>query len=146
MAAIKRIMTAVDFSETSHAAAIQAEELAKSLGAELIVTHVLNEPAFALAEGSGYISPSVVEEYETAMKTKLNGVAQSLSASGTKVQAKMLRGAPHEAIVSAAESEKVDLLVLGTHGRSGLSHLLLGSVAERVVRLSKVPVMTVRTP
>lgn len=146
MAAIKRIMTAVDFSETAHVAAQQAEELARSLGAELVVVHVLNEPAFALAEGSGYVSPAVVEEYAAAMKVKLNGIAQALGANGAKVEAKLLHGVPHDAIVSCAQTEKADLLVLGTHGRTGISHLLLGSVAERVVRLSKVPVMTVRTP
>lgn len=146
MAAIKRIMTAVDFSDTAQVAAQQAEELARNLGAELVVVHVLNEPAFALAEGSGYVSPAVVEEYEAAMKVKLSGIAQALSANGAKVEAKLLRGVPHDAIVSCAQTEKIDLLVLGTHGRTGISHLLLGSVAERVVRLSKVPVMTVRTP
>jgi len=146
MAQIKRIMTAVDFSETGQAAASQAAELAQRLGAELVVLHVVNEPAFAVAEGNGYLAPAVVAEYENAMKTKLQGTADALASSGAKVSAKVVRGTPHDAIVSAAESEKVDLIVMGTHGRTGIGQLLLGSVAERVVRLSKVPVMTIRTP
>ncbi len=144
MAQIKRIMTAIDFSDTAQAAAGQAAELAHSLGAELVVLHVVSEPAFAVAEG--YLPPAVIDEYESAMKTKLHGTAEALASSGAKVTAKLVRGTPHDAIVSAAEAEKIDLIVMGTHGRTGVSHLLLGSVAERVVRLSKVPVMTIRTP
>jgi nucleotide-binding universal stress UspA family protein len=146
MAVIKKILSPTDFSETAAAAARKAEDLAKAVGAELLVVHVLNEPAFALAEGSGYAPPSVVEEYEAAMKQKLSAFAEALRHAGTNVSAKVLRGTPHEAIATAAEAEGADLIVMGTHGRTGLSHLLLGSVAERVVRTSKTPVMTVRTP
>ncbi len=144
MAGIKRIMTAVDFSETAQAAAAQAAELACSLGAELLVLHVVSEPAFAVAEG--YLPPAVVDEYESAMKIRLQGATEALASSGAKVTAKIVRGAPHDAIVTVAAAEKIDLIVMGTHGRTGMGHLLLGSVAERVVRLSKVPVMTIRRP
>ncbi len=146
MASIKRIMSPVDFSDTSAAAARKAEELARDTKAELVLVHVLSEPAFSLAEGSGYAPPSIVEEYEAAMKLKLKGVAESLSDAGVAVSSKVVRGTPHEAICAAAEKDQIDLIVMGTHGRTGMSHLLLGSVAERVVRTSKIPVMTVRAP
>ena len=141
-----RIMTAVDFSETALAAARKAEELARKLGSELLVTHVLHEPAFVMAYGSGYPSPAIAEQYQAEMRTKLHGVAEDLGKFGVKITTKLVHGTPHEGIVSTAESDRIDLIVMGTHGRTGVSHLLLGSVAERVVRLSKVPVMTIRTP
>jgi len=146
MAAIKRILTAVDFSEAAQTAARQAEELARALGAELLVLHVLNEPAFVPVEDSGYGPPAITDEYESALGAKLAGIAEALASEGVKVWPKLARGAPHDAIVSTAVSEHVDLIIMGTHGRTGVSHLLLGSVAERVVRLSQVPVMTIRTP
>ncbi len=144
--AFKRIMTAVDFSETALTAARQAEELARQTGAELQVIHVLHEPAFVMAYGSGYPSPAIAEQYQSEMLTKLHGVAESLSHHGVKVSSKLVHGTPHDAIVSTADTDQIDLIVMGTHGRTGLGHMLLGSVAERVVRLSKVPVMTIRNP
>lgn len=140
----QRIMTPVDFSETSQAAARHAAELASTLGAQLLVVHVLHEPAFVMAYGSGYPSPAVAEQYQNEMRIKLHGAAEALAQPGLKIVTKLEHGVPHESIVSCADAEQADLIVLGTHGRSGISHLLLGSVAERVVRLSKVPVLTIR--
>ena len=133
------------FSESAHAVARQAAELARKLDAELLLVHVLNEPAFSLAEGNGYAPPSIVEEYEAAMKHKLSQLSESLTGGGTPVRGKVVRGTPHEAIATVAAQDGADLIVMGTHGRTGLSHLLLGSVAERVLRTSPVPVLTVRT-
>ncbi len=142
----KRIMTPVDFSETAMVAARRAADLARSLGAELLVIHVVHEPAFVVAYGSGYPSPAVAEQYEAEMRTKLHGAAETLGGSGLKIISKLVHGSPHEGIVNTAEADHADLVIMGTHGRTGVTHLLLGSVAERVVRLSKVPVMTIRSP
>lgn len=146
MGAIKKILSPVDFSETSAIAANKAKELARRTGAEVTLVHVLHEPAFSMAEGAGYAPPSIVDEYEATMKRKVRELAESLGQDGVAIRGKVVRGTPHEAIASVAEQDHVDLIVMGTHGRTGLSHLLLGSVAERVVRTARVPVMTVRTP
>ncbi len=146
MTTFKRIMAAVDFSDTALTAAHRAEELARELAADLLVVHVLHEPAFVMAYGNGYPSPAVAEQYQSEMRTRLHGVAELLSDSGAKVTSRLVHGTPHEGIVSTAQNDNIDLIVMGTHGRTGVSHLLLGSVAERVVRLSKVPVLTIRKP
>jgi nucleotide-binding universal stress UspA family protein len=142
--AIKKILSPTDFSTTAGAALKQAEGLALATGAEIVLLHVLHEPIFALTEGAGFAPPSIAETYDAAMRKKLEDEADQLRSQGTHVTAKLTRGTPHEAIVEAAEQEHVDLIVIGTHGRRGLSQLLLGSVAERVVRTSTRPVMTVR--
>lgn len=143
MAVIKKILTPVDFSDSSAAAVRNAETLAHAVGAELVLLHVISDPVFAYAEGGGTISPRLIAEYEQAMKGKLedvrNGVRKDITVSMATAH-----GIPHEAIVAKADKEQYDLIVMGTQGRSGLNHLLLGSVAERVVRLSRVPVLTVR--
>ncbi len=144
--AIKKILSPVDFSEASAGAARKAEELARSTGAELVLLHVLNEPAFALAEGNAYAPPTLLDDYEAAMRDKLSQFRESFAGSSVRVESKIMRGVPHEAIVHLAEKEHADLIVMSTHGRTGLSHLLLGSVAERVVRTAKMPVLTVRAP
>lgn len=142
--AIKKILSPTDFSATASAALKQAEDLALATGAEIVLLHVLHEPVFAFAEGAGFAPPTLSETYDAAMKKKLDTEADQLRAQGARVSVKFARGTPHEAIVQTAELEHADLIVLGTHGRKGLSHLLLGSVAERVVRTSKRAVMTVR--
>jgi nucleotide-binding universal stress UspA family protein len=145
MAAIQRILSAVDFSETSTAAARRALELARATGAELVFLHALHEPAFSYADGAGYLTPDLIEQFELEMQRRLDAWAQSLAEPGLRMRTRVVHGAPQTALVDAAKDERADLIVLGTHGRTGLGHLLLGSVAERVVRTSPVPVLTVRT-
>ncbi len=147
MAAIKKILSPTDFSDTANTAVVQAQALAQQAGCELVLMHVLMEPAFGLAEGSAYAPPLLADEYQRAMREKLEKLAGELGAAhGTRVSTKVAHGTAHEAIVRAADEEGADLIVMGTHGRTGLSHFFLGSVAERVVRTSKVPVLTVRVP
>jgi nucleotide-binding universal stress UspA family protein len=144
--AITKILSPTDFSVTANAAMKHAESLALATGAEIVLLHVLHEPVFAFSEGAGFAPPTLTETYDAAMKKKLDTEADMLRSQGARVSVKFARGTPHEAIVQTAEDEHADLIVMGTHGRKGLSHLLLGSVAERVVRTSKRAVMTVRTP
>jgi universal stress protein A len=151
MGELKKVLCPVDLSEPASSAAEEAAALAKSLGAELLLLHVMGEPALAVgdplmapAELSSYALPALAEEYRVEMDRRLSTLSEKMRALGVPVSTLLVRGSTHEAIVDTADSEHADLIVMGTHARKGLSHLLLGSVAERVVRTAKVPVMTLR--
>jgi len=151
MGETKKILCPVDLSPAATSAAKEAASLAKALGAELVLVHVMNEPAFTVAdpllapgELSGYALPALAEEYRVEMDKRLTRLGATLASPGLVVTTRLLRGSTHESIVDAATQEHADMIVMGTHGRTGIQHLLLGSTAERVVRTSKVPVMTLR--
>jgi nucleotide-binding universal stress UspA family protein len=151
MAELRKVLCPVDLSPDAGSAASEAASLAEALGAELVLLHVMAETALAfgdplLAPGevSQFSVPVLGEDYYKEMDKRLTGLGDKLRTGGLNVSTLLLRGTPHEAIVHAADDAHADLIVMGTHGRSGLSHLLLGSVTERVVRTAKVPVMTLR--
>ena len=151
MAELKKILCPVDLSSGATSAAHEAASLAKALGAELVLLHVMSEPAFAVAdpliapgEASGYALPALADEYRSEMDRRLSRLGAALGGSGLSVSTRLVTGVTHESIVNAADQEHADMIVMGTHGRTGIQHLLLGSVAERVVRTAKVPVMTLR--
>ena len=138
----KRILAATDFSEYSNEAIEHACALADTFSSELHLLHVLEShisstPVF----GAGLaLSPRVQESREAAEK----GLEQV--APGREAIRATAEGPPFLEILRYAKDNDVDLIVLGTHGRSGLAHVMLGSVAERVVRKAPCPVLTVRHP
>ena len=138
---ISRILVATDFSAQSVAALDWARHFAKVFQAKLVLFHVID--IFSLAElncragGSDALLPVLNEEAQRQM-------GEWKGACTPEAEAIIREGSPRAGIVDAATQLHCDLIVMGTHGRSGLSHLLLGSVAEYVVRHSKVPVLTVR--
>jgi nucleotide-binding universal stress UspA family protein len=146
---LRRILVPVDFSECSRAALDHASVLAKSFGATIDLLYVWEAPAFVAPEAmvgaagtTQTLSQLASEQAETAMrefteKAKTEGV-EILT---TRVE----QGDPARTVVDVAERDGYDLIAMGTHGRSGFAHLLLGSVAEKVVRRSSCPVLTVRT-
>ena len=146
MSRSRRILHPSDFSRASGAAFTKAVGLAKADRAELIVAHVLT-PALPIA-GEGYMSPKVYEEIEAsaraAARKQLDALVAKARAAGARAKGLLLEGVPHERIARAAKAHRTDLVVMGTHGRTGLARFFLGSVAERVVATSAVPVMTVR--
>ena len=142
MPAIRRILTPVDFSEPSDAAARYAARLALSLGAELELLHVIDASDYAVFDVGGYMPP-VNHGLEQGIDDRLTKLAAALSDGGPPVSHRMVRGVAYEAITVAAENGSVDMIVMGTHGHTGVKHLLLGSVSEKVVRVCKVPVLTV---
>ena len=147
MARIRRILHPSDFSKASAAAFTKAVELAKTDGAELVLLHVLAPPQPLMA-GEGYISPKVYEDLEQSARAYASKELASLVAkakkAGVRAKAVLRDGVAHEQIVRAAHSPRADMIVIGTHGRTGLAKLFLGSVAGRVVSVAKCPVMTVR--
>jgi len=151
MAELRKVLCPVDLTLEAGSAAEEAATLARALGAELLLLHVMGEPVMALGDpmlapgdASSFALPQLTADYHHEMDRRLQELGNQFRATGLAVSTLLLRGSPHEAILSAADSEHADLIVMGTHGRKGLSHLLLGSVAERVVRTSNVPVMTLR--
>ena len=142
-----RILVATDFSPASTPAVEEAMRLAASAGAELILVHAYEPPAPAAFEG--YVAPpSVYDQWEEALRTSTESNLEQLLAKvrekGIKARSRVLRGIPYTAITEAAAEERADLVVVGTHGRSGLSRFVLGSVAARVVAGASCPVLTIR--
>lgn len=148
MGTIHRILVPVDFSEPSRKALAYAAELARPLGAVLEVVHVAEVPAFVPsaslpeARASDLSLVTLVREGAEELLAKFIGEAAEL---GIKVQASRLEiGSPAQVIPEVAGAGGYDLIVIGTHGRTGLAHALIGSVAERVVRHAPCPVLSVR--
>jgi len=146
MSRIRCILHPSDFSRASGAAFAKAVEMAKTNRAELLVVHVLT-PVIPMV-GDGYVSPTVYEEIEATAHAQAQAELDKLLAkakkAGVRVKGLLMEGVPHEQIVRAARSRHADLLVIGTHGRTGLAKFFLGSVAGRVVSTATCPVLTVR--
>jgi nucleotide-binding universal stress UspA family protein len=140
-----KILVATDFSDCAVAAEGRALEFARALGAEVLFVHVAVEtPRYG--EGP-FSTPAVPNMFEAQQRWAADTLTERVAAAETQgVSARSLVkvGLPFAEIVKTAEEERADTIVIGTHGRSGLSRLLLGSVAERVVRTAPCPVLTVR--
>jgi universal stress protein A len=145
MIQLARILLPTDFSEFSSEATKYACALAEQFDAELHLLHVLEihqstTPDFAM----GLALPSRTKESRKAAEKALENVLDSKWAEGRKVVKAILEGTPFLEIIRCAKEHGIDLIVMGTHGRSGLVHVLIGSVAEKVVRKAPCPVLTVR--
>jgi nucleotide-binding universal stress UspA family protein len=143
---IKRILYASDFSRASGPAFKLARELAEALEGELILCHVYR-PIVPLTVGEVPIPPSVlrpiwVKERATATR-QLEALAKAARRAGIRTTTVVVQGLPPRAIVRVAKERRAHLLVLGTRGRTGIRRMLLGSVAEQVVRTAPCPVLTV---
>jgi nucleotide-binding universal stress UspA family protein len=147
MTAFRRIMHASDFSPASRPAFTQALHLAKVSGAELVLVHAAPSVIPVPSENL-YISPETWDKIRAGARSEaqreLDELLKTAAEVGVRATSLLLEGAPAEEIVGAAEAEGVDLLVLGTHGRTGFSKFFLGSVAARVVATARCPVLTVR--
>lgn len=138
----KNILVPVDFSETSDRALEYAQALAEGFGARVHVLHVIPDPhsqAWSI-EATGMSLGSLMETWESDAQKRLDGL--ELGDVGGERVTKV--GQPHNEIIRYAKSKKSDLIVIGTHGRGAIEHMLLGSVAEKVVRTAPCPVLTVR--
>ncbi|MGH8657022.1 MAG: universal stress protein [Gammaproteobacteria bacterium] len=142
---IRRLLIATDFSALSEHTLDYAIGLATALNASVELLHVHHSPALSLQDGdlSMPVNPTLEAEYQANVQQRLDKLVEKYQASGVKISGRLLSGIPYAEIIRAAEEGGVDLIVMGTHGRTGLAHLLMGSVAERVVRSSPIPVLTV---
>ena len=149
--AITRILVPVDFSAHSERALQYATTLAGRYNATVEVLHVVEDPFISGAWSPEAVAPNIPEllaDLVAATRGKLNTLKAPALRKGvrleTTVLTTVLTGKPADSITDYARTERFDLIVMGTHGRTGLSHALLGSVAERVVRKAPCPVLTVR--
>ncbi|MCC7540228.1 MAG: universal stress protein [Deltaproteobacteria bacterium] len=140
---IKRILVPVDFSEASESALRESVDLAQLLGAEITAVHVIEPPLAPLA-GSTFVMPPSFGDVTAILRQRLEELVQRSSGHGVRLHAVLAEGVPYVEIVRIAKDH--DLIVMSTQGRTGLAHLLLGSVAERIVRTSTIPVLTLRAP
>jgi len=143
---MRRILHATDFSTASEAAFKKAVELAKQSRAELVVLHVMSPVVYTV--GEGYMSPKMYDELAASTRAWANGQLdrelRKAKVAGVRARGLLLEGLAHEQIVRAAKSHRAELVVIGTHGRSGLAKFFVGSVAGRVVSAARCPVLTVR--
>ena len=145
---IQRILCPVDFSDSSDHAMRYASALAENFGAELTLLHVV-APIMAALPGETALPDTLqadIDELAEACRERLELIVGKLVTSGLTVKHKVLNGVPFIEIIRYARDAETDLIVMGTHGRTGLGHLLIGSVAERVVRKSPCPVLTIKHP
>lgn len=138
---VKRILFPTDFSTSSDAGLHQATALARDSGAALLIVHVEEPP---VAYGGGEMYYGVPNPDHAALHEMLQAVVPT--SPDVKFEHRLIVGDPAAEIVRLAEAEKVDMIVMGTHGRTGLKRLLMGSVAEAIVRRAPCPVLTFKEP
>lgn len=143
---IRRILVPTDFSVPSQEAIEYAVTLAGRFDAAIHLIHVLQDPLAAHAAWEFYIpdSPEQREQRQQEAKDRLWDIAAQYIRAGVRITTEVRVGSPTEEIVAAATAYGSDLVVMGTHGRTGLPHLLLGSIAERIIRTAPCPVLAVR--
>jgi nucleotide-binding universal stress UspA family protein len=140
-----RLLVPTDFSGGSELAWAAARRLAAGLGAELVLVHVLVEtPLYSEGPFTMQRARDVFDAARVWAVKTLGEWTATATAAGLSARWVVRTGVPHEEIVGAAAQERADLIVIGTHGRGGLDRALLGSVADRVIRLAPCPVVTVR--
>lgn len=147
---IKRILVPLDFLDMTGAVVGHGGGLARRFGAAITLLHVVHVPS--LAEAGTWLDPAMSPSFEQSLKKqmldtaqkKLGEITNGLSADGIEADIIVSEGEPITEILRIAEEKKFDLIVMGSHGRTGLSHFLLGSVAERVVRRARCNVFCVK--
>ncbi len=149
MIAIQTILLPTDGSECSAKATTYALSLAKQYGGRVVALHVIDQrweeqTRTVFAEVGPELPRKIRVGYEEEARRILREVTDAAARAGVPAETRVLTGIPSEDIVRVARELPADLIIMGTHGRAGMSHLLLGSVAEKVVRRAPCPVLTVR--
>jgi len=145
---IRRILIPIDYSENSKAALAYGAELAQSFGASLDIVHVWDRPTYVtdavMVQRPGEAHKPIGELIRENAQHDMDEFISSITLpSGVPVQTRLLSGDPASTLIAELKKSQHDLVVLSTHGRTGIAHLLLGSIAEKLVRLSPIPVLTV---
>jgi nucleotide-binding universal stress UspA family protein len=139
--AYRRVLVPTDFSPDADLALAWARKLVEKTGGKLVVLHSYDLPAL-LTGGAAFSAPSIQQSLQTAARERLDLLKKTLS--GVDVEAVLSHGRPDLSILETAESERVDLIAMGTRGRTGLAHVVMGSTAERVLRRAHQPVVTLK--
>lgn len=143
----QKILVPVDGSETSSRGLKEAVRLAKEQGAKLRLVHVIDHSAMPEGPYGGFYMEAVADALRQSGQAVIDAAAKHVQAEGVQVEQQLLENVAArvaDVIIEEARNWSADLIVMGTHGRRGVSHLFLGSDAEAVVRMSPVPVLLVR--
>lgn len=146
MITLKQILVPTDFSETSGVAVKYARALAQAFNADLHLMHVLENPYLAYDPMSFTPPINFLEELEAKTRERLLQLVTDWDPTHPHVDVVTTRGSAFLEIINYSKEHNIDLIVLGTHGRGPIAHMLLGSVAEKIVRKAPCPVLTVRHP
>jgi len=141
---LRKILVPTDFSVHSAKAIEAAVSLAKAYGGKVHLLHAYHLPMLVGMPDEVVIPPDFWTTVRDTAARKLEKAAQKVKAEGVEVESHLVEFVPSDAIVQAAKDLGVDLIVMGTRGLTGLKHVLLGSVAERTLRLAPCPVLTVK--
>jgi nucleotide-binding universal stress UspA family protein len=139
------ILAPTDFSEFSKQALKSALDLAQTFGAKLLLLHVVEPPPYPI-EGlvPSQLGANLLDDLERQASNELAALLPEAQGLQVDVARRVSVGIPYRKIVEVAGEEKIDLIVMTTHGRTGITHMVMGSVAERVVRTAPCPVLTIR--
>jgi nucleotide-binding universal stress UspA family protein len=148
---VRHILVPTDYSENSKAALAYAAELAVAFGASIDIIHVWDRPTYVtdavMVQRPGEAHKPIGELIRENAQRDMDDFMSSITLpSQVLLQARLVSGNPAASLVAELQKGEHDLVVLGTHGRTGFAHLVLGSIAEKLVRLSPVPVLTVPPP
>lgn len=145
MLTLRHILVPLDFSACSEAALPYTASLARKYGAKVTLLHVIPTQMYAVGEADFWqLSDQVLTTLEQEARQKFAAVFSPAEREQLEVAEKVTQGVPFAEIIEEAKEQAVDLIVMATHGRAGVSHLILGSVTEQVVRQAPCPVLTVR--
>ncbi|MBK7228109.1 MAG: universal stress protein [Ignavibacteriales bacterium] len=144
---IKKVLVPIDFSDYSKSALKYAVNFAKSFNADIILIYVVEPIIYPPDFSMGQIAmPSINTEWDDRAKDELQKLAKSEIADIANVKTVIKTGKPFVEIIETAKEENIDLIIIATHGHSGVEHILFGSTAEKVVRKAPCPVLTLREP
>ena len=143
----RRVLHPTDFSKASNAAFARSLAEARESRGQLVLVHVMS-PVIPMGAGEGYISPSVYDQMSKSARAwaqkQMDRLLAKAKTARVRARGMLLEGVAHEQIVRAAKRQRADLIVMGTHGRTGMARFFLGSVAARVAATASCPVLTVR--
>jgi nucleotide-binding universal stress UspA family protein len=146
MLVIRKILVPTDFTETSDKALDFAIELAQKFDAAIVVMHSFEIPVMGFPDGALVATADIAARIQEAGRTGLDSAVNARTSRGVNITSVLREGNAAEEIRAVAEETKVDLIVIGTHGRRGIARALLGSTAENVIRTVKLPVLTIHGP
>lgn len=142
----QHLLVPIDFSPYADAALEYAITLGSKLQARLTLLHVIQSMALGGTDMGVALPYTYLQDLEAELRESLAGYVKRVTDAGLHAESSLVHGVPFQEILDTARTQQVDLIVMGTHGRTGLRHVLMGSVAEKVVRLAPCPVLVTRQP
>jgi universal stress protein A len=147
MTPFSKILVPIDFTPHSAAAVHRAIDVAGRYDAELLLLYVYEPADYPLPDGYVVFTPEQLDRVTTEIQKRLEAARKDAESAGARrVSSRLTQGSPAQVILDLARDERFDLIVMGTHGRTGVGRWVLGSVAEKVVRGAPCPVLTVKWP